>query len=1026
MLLSVGLVVVPSGTASADVYSSANKPTNCPYEYGGMNSWCLEWVGYGGAQNLGTYQVYESLSTTTNVTIALPYPDNCVPTQNSYAALGPYVEDVTTRSYVNISDKYGADYSDGVKVPLCNHGASKVVVSFPPVDSTAPAGTSVVDGSHFYVPGPEWVFIAVAMNSHVLTYATAAIELFPPGYKQTQSSPLDVVLAGQKGSAPNTVTVTMTLTNNGSSTISGLRFTDPTGLENNGVLINGNNIGPTKSGLTLTSGPTPALPTTLPANGPPVVIQYTYAVTSSGDAVLVANATGTDASGNSLTDKSALTVYVSNPPASEADYQRLVTSALLAVDSITSEGLNTIANTEADHLAVGLNVPPASPGQQYAAVQLGLPTQMGVLIGTSKKSDLDQWFSNYSATLAADLKGGASYLGQSGQALATQLIQNITDPEARDATLGRLVDGILALPSKTRAALASQSDNLGYLGQALAEAHDGSGLKATASAAASALESLATNVGYAINGFTDAQVADAAAYRKNPTGYLNANSAHYADATYDLIKTEIATVVGDGIFKGVGAAAKAGFKALSSSAPAIDATVAQVVESTAPPSTDSTAALMQNASIATSQFQTLPVGTQLAVNDAAQIGGLVPGDQVGVQVAIDNTEKKFAKYGLKLQVGVRTSEPLSLGIDGSAKLTFMKPKAVSSMDMTIGAPSQIAAYTPPGEAASGQVFQGGVVTVFKPTPIPKATLDAIGETNPAYVTQYTERIKSQAGLWKDWENPNSTLRVLVQASADSPFVEGSTVNRVGVTAIESFPGFAVPPPPPGAQPLLYLQQLDQPEFVEKFGLTSDQAQALKASLSKSPGAVQVNYLARPNPDGSVSFFDGLQNNQPWVSDFDLQDVGPADGAPWPAGVNPSQVQLEFKNQLQKNVSRLPNHGDSGSATDLPAQYIAAADKFVMSTANPAFAQTIANNLAARYASQSRIFSSNAARLTAEAAGTSDPAKAKALLTLAKSYQATAASFSTVDAAYLMKTYPPGEKIIVIKLGDVRVGYGQGS
>jgi hypothetical protein len=94
----------------------------------------------------------------------------------------------------------------------------------------------------------------------------------------------------------------------------------------------------------------------------------------------------------------------------------------------------------------------------------------------------------------------------------------------------------------------------------------------------------------------------------------------------------------------------------------------------------------------------------------------------------------------------------------------------------------------------------------------------------------------------------------------------------------------------------------------------------------------------------------------------------------------------------------------------------------MSTANPAFAQTVANNLAARYASQSAIFSSNAARLEALAAATSDPAQAQALLAQAKIYRAVAA-FSQVDAAYLLAKYSPGEKIIIIKRGDVRVGYG---
>ena len=63
------------------------------------------------------------------------------------------------------------------------------------------------------------------------------------------------------------------------------------------------------------------------------------------------------------------------------------------------------------------------------------------------------------------------------------------------------------------------------------------------------------------------------------------------------------------------------------------------------------------------------------------------------------------------------------------------------------------------------------------------------------------------------------------------------------------------------------------------------------------------------------------------------------------------------------------------------------------------------------------------------APTSDSAKAEVLQVQAASYgvtatyRATATEFAKVDAAYLLAKYPPGERIIVIKLGDVRVGYG---
>jgi hypothetical protein len=841
---------------------------------------------------------------------------------------------------------------------------------------------------------------------------TGKANLFPGTSVTTTTTPttgkMSVALAGERGSTPNTVSVTMTLSNTGSSDITGLNFTGVTGLENDGVALKNGNIGPTKSGLTLTSGPTPALPTTLPANGPPVVLHYTYSADTSGDAVLVGNATGTDGSEKTVNTKAALTVYVSNPPVSEADYQKLVTSALLAADSVTDQAQNTIATTEGNGLAKVLGVSTASPGQQAAAVSLGLPPQLGVLVGAKSDSPTGVWFNNYFATLSTDLKGGATYLGDTGKAVANQLLIVATDPDAQDAILGRLYDGLLALPAKTQEALAAGKENLGYLGAAMAASLTPQGQDAWVKPAQSALNSLQTNVTYAVDGFTASKVADVNAYNKDPTAYMTANSTYYANETYGLIKAEILTLLGEG----VGAAAKSGYGALATGATdaAIDASVAASVDSTAAPLSGSTAARIEEASVTTSQFQTLPEGTVLSATDAAQIAGLDPGDQVGIQKAL-----KYIKdtYGVDLELGVRTSEPLSLSINGSPKLSFMKPKAVSYMDMLLGAPKQIAAYAEPGEAASGQVFKGGVTTVFNPVPISDAQLAVIGETNPEFVTQYKSRLSSQQKLWADYENPNSTLRVLVDASSKS---EG------GVTAIADTPGFRVPPPPAGAQPLIYLQQLDDPAFVQQYGLTSDKAQALKAQLTSSPGAVQVDYIARQNPGGSISFFDGLNGNRPFVSDLDLQYYQPANGTPWPAGLK-GKIQQDFLDQLEKNVSRLPDHGASGTAFDLPAANIGVADAFVMGTANPEFAQAVANNLATRYASQAAIFSSRAAQLESAAALASDPAEVKQLLSLAKFCRQTAATFSKVDAAYLLAKYPPGEKIIVIKLGDVRVGYG---
>ena len=385
-------------------------------------------------------------------------------------------------------------------------------------------------------------------------------------------------------------------------------------------------------------------------------------------------------------------------------------------------------------------------------------------------------------------------------------------------------------------------------------------------AGANTVKSLQTNLAQAVNGFPAMVAADNAAYANNPTAFINAESKQYRrrDGRSDRDRGDNSPR--SGIAKGVGTTVKAGIKLATSSA-AVDDAVAVVVDSTAPAAPGSTAELIQNANAATSQFQTLPEGTALSSADASQVGGLLPGDQVGFQKALNYV---FNKFGVQLEVGARTSEPLSLGITGSPKLTFMKPKAVSAMDMMLGAPSEIAAYTPAGQTASGQVFKGGVTTVFDPVPIPPPSSLRSPRSIPPSRPPTTPAWLRSRNCGRNTKDPTSTLRVLVQ---------GSSETKGGVTAIASLPGYPVPLPPAGAQPLVYLEQLDQPAFQAQFGLSSSQAQTLKTSLANSPGAVKVDYIARSNPGGSISFFDGLANNQPIVSDLDLQYIQPANGAP---------------------------------------------------------------------------------------------------------------------------------------------------
>lgn len=83
---------------------------------------------------------------------------------------------------------------------------------------------------------------------------------------------------------------------------------------------------------------------------------------------------------------------------------------------------------------------------------------------------------------------------------------------------------------------------------------------------------------------------------------------------------------------------------------------------------------------------------------------------------------------------------------------------------TRGTPKEIAACTAPGQAASEQSFKGGVTTVFDLVPIDPARLAAINEVNPAFQPAYDARRAAQRKLWAEYQDPNPTLRVLVQGS----------------------------------------------------------------------------------------------------------------------------------------------------------------------------------------------------------------------------------------------------------------------
>ncbi len=92
---------------------------------------------------------------------------------------------------------------------------------------------------------------------------------------------------------------------------------------------------------------------------------------------------------------------------------------------------------------------------------------------------------------------------------------------------------------------------------------------------------------------------------------------------------------------------------------------------------------------------------------------------------------------------------------------------------------------------------------------------------------------------------------------------------------------------------------------------------------------------------------------------------------------------------------------------MPSDYAEVAAKFRLNTANPAPARGVAEQYERRFKTMARLLRDKAAKAVS-------PEVKQALLD-------KAAKFDSLTADELLKKYPPGEKVIVITAGDIRVG-----
>ena len=775
--------------------------------------------------------------------------------------------------------------------------------------------------------------------------------------------------------------------NAGADPVTGLTWNDPSGLLTETVTPAS---GPPPVGppVVRTSGPytlSGGLPTSLQP-GETVDISYQYNAPNLGQAVLTAAVTGTLPDATTTSGSQALTVTVSAAGLGGSDVNRVVLGVLDQVGASNQLQLN-----QADQIlatsAFGVTTSPGLTGptaeQSQIASQLGVPPQFAPLIDPNHLDSVDVFMANFADHINARMAGAALGAGQLGYNFAAIAF----NPQSYVQLAGATLSAVEALPSATWT-------NLGYLGQAAQASLTPGGVQVSSQALNGLYDNgqqLLTQLNASWQTFvatsSQAVAASRDLYTQNPAAYWAQVGGIAGDVTAEGAIQGAVLLAGDGALKAVGPVAS---KVAGESLQVLKTAAARITGDAglASAAGDSTEALLSQAESAMSKYQALPAGTALSVDQAAAAGGILPSDQAAIDTIIGNVKTQF---GVDLEVGVRTSEPLSAGLDVTPKPELIKPKATSALDMLLGAP--------PGTA--------GTTTIFEPNPLSVAQVNAYETAQPGFRAAYTDRYLSQLDLWNSWQKSSATdptskfygLKVLAEAGNSGQ----------AVTALVARPGFVKPPN------LIYLEQLESPEWQAANGMTTSDAMSwfdrLKygdaaQGIAPYPDQLAVKIQTVANPDGSISFIDGLKN-RPYGSDMDVQYVRPANGGSWPVGAR-GQIETYVQSQMRTTVARFPNHGWSDSAFDLASQYMELGHQYILTTSDPAVAAKTADILAARYQTAAKLLRQQAALAT-------DPATQAKLIALAQKFEGT-------TAATLLGKYTPGEKIIVFTRGDVRVGH----
>ncbi|HWE54617.1 MAG TPA: PKD domain-containing protein [Acidimicrobiales bacterium] len=801
-----------------------------------------------------------------------------------------------------------------------------------------------------------------------------------------------VDLSGEQPNPNDDFQVKVTLTNPGADPITGITYNDPSGVLEEDVA-------PAKSVATMVQPSDP--PPTVLQPGESVPLTYAFHAGSDGSAVFTTTATGTTTdpttgSTRTVTDTTSMSVTVTDRTPTPAGLDSAAQAAWDAAGQILASAYQNEQNILGDALTqTGLATP--SEADYEAIRETGLSPGLAAL--AQKPTGLNAFGQGYSDEAHKLTNKAAAAIGQDLLTAYTAA----KDPQTWEAMASAAYQKMQTLP-------ASVLQNAGYLGTAVMAANTPQGLAVgitdTAKAATAASTSLQTTANNAANNLTNEILANRSLARTNPDAYYQKLGGYAADAEVATAGAAINLAVGDAAVSTAGKglsvlASRVSLGAMVNSASGAEATIAAAAASAdgeagsvamAQAAADGTGAGSTGLTAldgAVSKFQQLEAGGVISTTDASTLAGVLPSDAQKINQVIANVK---SKYNVQLEVGVRTSEPLSLGLDVTPKPEIIKPKAVSVLDQMMGAPADAA----------------GQSTVFNPVPLSADQLAAYEAQSPGFTAAYTSRFEAQKTLYDDYVNGKTNLSTLVQASKANPD---------GVTAIVGRPQPLGQFVMPGN--LAYVEQLDDPAYLAANNLSASYAQGLKQQILQSyPDLMKVKIETVTHPDGAVTFIDGLKN-RPYGSDLDVQYVRPANGADWPAGLR-GQIETDVNSQF-KQLSRYPNHGWSDAAADLNSAYYSAAAKFQMANVDPAVAGIQAQAILVRYQLTAQILERQSQQLIAQAALTADPTQKALLLAQAASLHKSSLKMAGTSLQDIL-AYGSGEKILVFTGGDIRVGY----